>query len=168
MNSEMRRTRISKVVLSSGATDTNLEKSAKLLEIIGEMKPQIIKAGPRKRIPSFGVRPGLPLGTRITLRDEKALKILKKLLGAIDNRLNKKQVNDNHFSFGIKEYIEIPGIEYVREIGIRGFNVTVVFEKPGLRVKKKKIKKGKFPKRQEVLKDEIIKFMRENFNTEFV
>jgi large subunit ribosomal protein L5 len=93
--------------------------------------------------------------------------LLKRLLVAIENTLKKKQVSDNHFSFGVKEYIEIPGMEYQRDIGIRGFNITVVFMKPGFRVKRKKVKVGKLPKRQFVKKDEIIKFMEKEYKTKF-
>ena len=163
----MRKPFISKVVLSAGAVGTDLEKSVKLLEMLSGMKAQIIKSGPRRRIPAFGVKPNMPLGTRVTLRGKKAISLLKKSLGAVDNTLKKSQVNDNHFSFGIKEYIEIPGAEYVREIGIRGFNVTVGFERAGVRVKRKKIKRGKLPRKQNVSKEEIIKFMEENFKTNF-
>ena len=94
--------------------------------------------------------------------------LLRRLLGAISNVLSKRKVSENHFSFGIKEYIEIPGIEYNREIGIRGLNVTVVFIRSGMRVKRKKIKSGKVHKKQYVSKDEIISFMKEHFKTEFV
>jgi len=109
----------------------------------------------------------LPLGTRVTLRGKKAISLLKRSLGAVDNILKESQIVDNHFSFGIKEYIELTGAEYVREIGIRGFNVTVNFERAGIRVKRKKIKRGKLPKKQHVSKEEIIKFMEENFKTSF-
>lgn len=156
---------IEKIILSAGGVDKELEKSKKLLEILSGMKAQIIAS--TKRIPDFNVRPGLEVGTRVTLRGEKALELLKRLLGALDNTLSRKQVSDNHFSFGIHEYIEIPGIEYQREIGIKGLNVTVVFARPGLRVKRKKIKQGKVPSRQFVAKDEIISYMQKNFNTEF-
>ena len=87
------------------------------------------------------------------------------MLTAVDNKFKKKQVSDNHFSFGIKEYIEIPGMEYQRDIGIRGLNITVVFSRPGLRVKRKKIKHGRVPKKHYVKKEEIIKYMGDNFKT---
>ena len=58
-------------------------------------------------------------------------------------------------------------MEYQRDIGIRGLNVTVDFIRHGFRVKRKKIKAGKIPKRQYVSKEEIINFMEENFNTNF-
>ena len=163
----MREPYIGRVVLSAGATGPDLFKAQKLLELMSGMKAQIIKAGPKRRIPELGVKPGLELGTRVTLRGEKAIFLLKKLLGAVDNTLYEDQVSENHFSFGIKEYIDIPDMEYVRDIGIRGFNVTVVFERAGLRVKNKKIKSGRIPKRQHVTKDEIISYMEENFKTEF-
>ncbi|MCX8158690.1 MAG: 50S ribosomal protein L5 [Candidatus Pacearchaeota archaeon] len=162
----MRTIAIEKVVLSGGAVSQDLEKEKKLLEFISGKKAQKIIS--TKRIPEFDVRPGLEVGTRVTLRGKEAIELLKKLLASINNTLKKKQVSENHFSFGIKEYIEIPGIEYQRDIGIRGFNVTVVFARPGLRVKRKKIKKGKIPKKQFVSKDEIINYMKEVFKTKFI
>jgi len=168
MENAMRKIKISKIVISAGAVGKDLEKSAKLLNIISGMKAQIIKSGPRRRIPAFSVKPSMPLGTRVTLRGKKSFEILKNLLVGAGNKLYDEQVVNNHFSFGVKEYIEVPGLEYDREIGIRGFNVTVVFERAGVRVKKKKIKRGKFPARQQASREEIIKFMEENFQTEFL
>jgi large subunit ribosomal protein L5 len=162
----MRIIKIEKILLSAGGVDKELEKARKLLELLSGMKPQILQS--KKRIPSFNVRPGLQVGTRVTLRGSKSIDLLKRLLVAISNTLSIDQVSENHFSFGIKEYIEIPGIEYQREIGIRGFNITVVFIRTGNRVKRKKIKSGKFPKRQQISAQEIIKYMEENFSTEFI
>ena len=168
MENKMRRIKISKIVVSAGAVGKELEKAVKLLEKISGMKAQVIKSGPKRRIPAFKVKPNMPLGTRVTLRGKKSLEILKNLLIGAGNKLYEEQVVDNHFSFGVREYIEVPGLEYDREIGIRGFNVTVVFERAGVRVKKKKIKRGKFPKKQYVPKEKIIKFVEENFQTEFL
>lgn len=163
----MRKIRIEKIILSCGATGTDLEKSKKLLELISGMKAQIIRAGPKRRIPAFNVRPGLELGTRVTLRKKKAISLLKRLLSAKNNTLKQKQISKNHFSFGIPEYIEIPEIEYQRELGIRGLNVSTVLNRPGIRVKRKKIKSGKLPKKQDILPSEIINYMEENFKTKF-
>ncbi len=159
----MRKISVEKVVISAGATGDSLTKAHKLLEIISGKKAQIIKSS--KRIPDFDVRPGLEVGTRVTIRNEDAVVLLKRLLSAIDNKLKKKSISDNHFSFGIKEYIEIPGMEYQRDIGIRGLNATVTFARPGLRVQRKKIKGSKVAKVQYVTQDEIIQFMTEGFKT---
>lgn len=161
---KMREIKIEKVVLSVGGTGDYLEKGHKLLQILTNKKP--CKTKSRKRIPSLGVRPGLEIGTVVTVRKNHE-ELLKKFLIAIDNALKKKQISENNFSFGIKEYIEIPGVEYERDIGIMGFDVTVVFKRAGRRVRLKKVKSGKIPKRQVITKEEIIKFMEDKFQTTF-
>ncbi len=161
----MREVKIEKVVLSVGGIGEELEKGVKLLEILTERKPTKMKS--RKRIPSFSVRPGLEVGAVVTIRKNPE-ETLKKMLAAIENVIKKKQISVNNFSFGVKEYIEIPGVEYQREIGIIGFDVTVVFKRTGRRVGLRKIKRGKVPERQRVSKEEIIKFMEDNFQTRFV
>ena len=160
----MQKIKIEKIVLSVGGTGEDLDKGVRMLSLFTEKKPAKIKS--KKRIPSLGVRPKLEVGAVITLR-KNIEDLLKKLLATINNELKRKQINENGFSFGIKEYIEIPGMEYQRNIGIKGFDVTVVFKRSGRRVKLKKIKRGKFPKRQGISKNEIIKFMEENFQTKF-
>lgn len=160
----MREIKIEKIVLNIGATGENLEKGVKLLKLLTGKKPAKRKS--KKRIPSLDVRPGLEVGAVVTLRKNMD-EVLKRMLNTNDNTLNKKQISENNFSFGIKEYIEIPGMEYQRDIGIMGFDVTVVFQRMGRRVKLKKMKKGKIPKKQIITKEEIIKFMEDNFQTKF-
>ncbi len=154
---------IEKLVLSMGARADVLIKAKKLLEFLTQSKAHITTS--KKRIPDFDLSPGLEVGAIVTIRDQKAIELLKLLLGAIENKLKKKQISENHFSFGIEEYIEIPGVEYRRDIGILGFNVTVVFARKGLRVKRKKIKMGNLPKKQYVSQIEIIQFMEDRFKT---
>jgi len=161
----MRKIKIEKVVLSVGGIGDNLEKGVKLLKMLTGKKPAKMKSN--KRIPSLGIRPQLEIGAVVTIR-KNTEELLKKMLITIENILKKKQISENNFSFGIKEYIEIPGTEYQRDIGIMGFDVTVVFKRAGKRIKLKKIKKGKIPKRQIISKEEIIKFMEEKFQTEFI
>lgn len=160
----MRKIRIEKIVLNVGGIAENLEKGVKLLTFITKRKPARMKS--KKRIPSLSVRPGLEVGAVVTIRKNKE-ELLKKLLIAIENTLRKRQISTNNFSFGIKEYLEIPGMEYQRDIGIAGLDVTVVFRRVGQRIGLKKIKKGKVSKKQMVSKEEIIKFMEENFQTNF-
>jgi large subunit ribosomal protein L5 len=160
----MREIKIEKVVLNVGGTGEDLEKGFKLLKLITGGKPA--KRKTNKRIPTLSVRPGLEVGAVITLR-KNLDEFLERMLKSIDNKLKKKQISENNFSFGIAEYIEIPGMEYQRELGIIGLDVTVVFKRAGRRVGQKKTKRGKVPKRQVISKEEIIKFMEEKFGTEF-
>ncbi len=161
----MREIKIEKVVLSIGATAQELEKGVKLLKYLTGRKAAKMRS--RKRIPSLGVRPGLEVGAVVTIRKNPE-EVLRRMLSAIDNQLKKRQMSENNFSFGIKEYIEIPGIEYQRDIGIMGFDVTVVFKRTGRRIRLKKVKRGKVSRRQVIPKEEIIKFMENKFETEFV
>lgn len=163
----MKTPNITHVVLSAGATGQDLLKAKRLLDLVSKRKAQIIKSGPKRRIPELGVKPNMELGTRVTLRGKEAVQLLKRLLGAVGNKIRQKSVKENHFSFGIEEYIDIPDMEYVRDIGIRGFNVTVVFERAGVRVKRRKIKRGALPRRQHVSPQEIINYMTEVFKTKF-
>jgi large subunit ribosomal protein L5 len=160
----MREIKIEKVVVNVSGTADYLEKGVKLLKLLTGKKPAKMKS--KKRIPGWGVRPGLEIGTVVTLRKNTS-EFLKKMLITIDNTLRKKQMSENNFSFGIKEYIEIPGMEYQRDIGIMGFDVTVVFKRTGRRVSLRKMKQGRIPHRQKISKEEIIKFMEDNFHTKF-
>jgi len=158
----MRKIRIEKVVLNVSGIAEKLEKGFKLLSFITKRKPAKMKSN--KRIPSLDVRPGLEVGAVVTIRKGKE-ELLRRLLAAVDNFVKKRQMSENNFSFGIKEYLEIPGMEYQRDIGIAGLDVTVVFKRAGRRIRLKKIKKGKISKKQIITKEEIIKFMEENFQT---
>jgi len=162
---KMNEVKMEKIALNVGGTADNLEKGYKLLSRLTGRIPSKRKS--RKRIPALNVRPGLEVGCFVTLRGKDAEEMLKRLLQAVENKLKKKQISENSFSFGIKEYIEIPGVEYQRDIGIIGFDVSVTFTRAGKRVARRKIKKGRLPKKQNVSEEEIIKFMKEKFNTNF-
>lgn len=162
----MKNIRIEKVTLNIGAgkDQTRLEKGMILLNTITNATP--IKTITNKRIQEWGLRPGLPIGCKLTLRKNKATKILPRLLDAVDNRLRKKQFDDSgNIAFGIHEYIEIPGVKYDPKIGIMGLEVCVTLERPGYRIKRRKILQRKIPIRHRITKQEAIDFMTKYFNT---
>ena len=162
MGNKMKEIKLEKVILNIGGVAEKLDKGVILLEHISERKAIRVKA--TKRIPTWNVRPGLEVGTKVTLRGKDAIKMVEKLLPAIDNTLKEKQIQNNCFSFGIHEYIEIPGVKYIREVGIMGFEVTVVFSRAGKSVEKKKIKRGK-ARRLTVTREEIENYLITKFNT---
>jgi len=157
----MREVRIEKIVLSISSTADELEKGFKLLERITGKKA--VKRKSRKRIPTLGVRPGLEVGCMVTLRGKKAEELLRRLFAAADNKIKEKQIAQNMMAFGVKEYIEIPGMQYQRDIGILGFDVSVVFSRKGKRVERRKIKKSKISKKQHVSKEEISQYLKNKF-----
>lgn len=162
----MKSIRIEKITLNIGAgkDQTRLEKGLTLLNTITNTTP--IKTITNKRIQEWGLRPGLPIGCKLTLRKDKAMKILPRLLDAIDNRLREKQFDGNgNIAFGIHEYIEIPGVKYDPKIGIMGLEVCVTLERPGYRIKRRRLLSRKIPIRHRISKQEAINFMTKNFNT---
>ena len=163
----MREIEIEKIILNCGAIGEKLDRSVKLLEMITKRK--VSKTKSRKRIPAFGIAPGKEAGCKVTIRNKEEInKLLKRIFAAIGNKINKKIIANNHFSVGIQEYIEVPGLEYNRDIGILGFEVAVVFKRKGRGIIYKKKNKIKYPKKQEVSKEEIIEFLNKNFGMEIV
>jgi len=161
----MKDVRIEKITLNIGAgkDQTRLEKGMVLLNAITNAIP--IKTVTNKRIQEWGLRPGLPIGCKITLRKDRAVKILPGLLTAIDNQLKDKQFDDNgNIAFGIHEYIDIPGVKYDPKIGIIGLQVCITLERPGYRIRRRRLLAGKIPMRHKISKQEAIDFMTKNFN----
>ncbi|MBI2650450.1 50S ribosomal protein L5 [Candidatus Woesearchaeota archaeon] len=162
----MKDIRIEKVTLNIGAgkDQAKLEKGMALLNAVASATP--VKTITNKRIQEWGLRPGLPIGCKLTLRKERAIKMLPRLLEAIDNRLREKQFDGNgNIAFGIHEYIEIPGVKYDPKIGIMGLEVCVTLERPGFRIKRRKSMARRIPARHRISKQEAINFMSSNFNT---
>ncbi len=163
----MRELRLTKITLNFGAGKNPqlLERGVLLLKKITGKDP--VQTITQKRIPSWSLRPGLPIGAKITLRGEEAEKILKQLLTAKENRLKESNFdNEGNFSFGIHEYIEIQGIKYDPDIGMLGLEVAATIERPGFRIKKRRMKKRKVPKKHRVTKEEAINFVKQKFGVE--
>jgi len=161
----MKEIRIGKVTLNIGAGKdmAKLEKGVKLLKLVTGIDP--VKTITQKRIPTWGLRPGLPIGCKITLRKQKAIDMLRRLLEAKDFIIKESQFDETgNLAFGIHEYIDVPGIEYEPEIGILGFEVCVTFERAGFRIKTRKIKKRKIKGNHKIKKQEVIDMMKKEFN----
>ncbi len=161
----MKEIRIEKITLNKGVGEAgeNLKKASKLLHTISSRKT--VNNTSSKRIPTWGVRPGLEIGTKVTIRSKEAEELLKRLFVAVENRIKPTSFGkDGNFSFGIPEYIEIPGVQYDPEIGIVGLEVAVTLERPGYRVKKRKYDKAKVGRKHIITKDEAIEYVQTKFN----
>jgi len=159
----MRIIRIEKVTLNIGCGDdtAKLEKAVKLLEYLTEKKPLVTKS---KRRSTFGVAKGKPIGVKVTLRKKEAIEFLKKALTAVENKLKLSQFDaEGNFSFGIKEYIDIPGVRYSHEVGMMGLDVSATLERAGFRIKRRRIQKRKIPTKHKINKQEAIEWLKNNF-----
>lgn len=160
----MKAVRIEKLTLNIGAgkEQAKLEKGLLLLKHITGIEP--VKTVTKKRIPAWGLRPGLPIGCKITLRKHPAAELLKRLLKAKDMKLNSGQFDSlGNLSFGIPEYIDIPGTNYEPKIGVIGLEVCVTLEKPGYRIKRRRLLRRPVPKKHLVTKGDAISFMQQQF-----
>ncbi|MEM2890410.1 MAG: 50S ribosomal protein L5 [Candidatus Hadarchaeum sp.] len=163
----MRQIRVEKVVLNIGVGEggDRLAKAEKVLEMIAGQKPARTQA--RKSVRDWRVKKGEPIGCKVTLRGEKASKVLKKLLEAVDNKIKATSFDESgNVSFGIKEHIDIPGISYDPEIGMFGMDVSIALERPGYRIKRRSLLRRPVPRSHRVTREEAINFMITNFGVE--
>jgi len=161
----MKEIRITKITLNIGAGKNQdmLKKGLLLLKKLSPLTP--VKTTAKKRIPTWGLRVGLPIGCKVTVRKD-AKNLLKRLLVARDNTLPLKSFGSNgNFSFGVPEYIDIEGLEYDPDLKMMGLEVAVTLERPGFRISKRKIKPKTVSKKHLISKDEAVKFMEEKFGT---
>ncbi|MBS3143722.1 50S ribosomal protein L5 [Candidatus Woesearchaeota archaeon] len=162
---KMQEIRIEKITLNIGIGESGdrLEKAVLLLKYISGIKP--VKTKTMQRIPTWNIRPKLAIGAKVTLRGKKAEALLKKLFEAGRNKIAMKKFDRNgNISFGIKEYINIPEIEYKPEIGIIGLEVAVTLERPGFRIKKRRLKKSKVGIKHRITKEQAMEFIKSKFN----
>jgi len=165
-NNSMREIKVSKVTLNIGAgkNEDLLKKGLKLLQKLSPLNP--VKTITKKRIPGWGLRPGLAIGAKVTIRNDTE-ELLKKLLVAKENILKEKCFdNQGNFSFGVPEYIDIEGLEYDPDLKIIGLEAAVTLERPGFRVKKRKITPRKINKNHKITKEDAIAFIKEKFAVE--
>lgn len=159
----MREILIDSVTLNIGAgTEAEkVEKAALLLSRISGRKA--VKTFAKKRIPTWKIRPGLPVGARVSLRGKGAEELLKRLLTAVDFTLPKSSFTNNGFSFGVKECVDIPEVKYDPKIGIIGLDTIVALKRRGYRVSRRKIKKAKIGAGHTISGDEAFAWMQAKF-----
>lgn len=166
---KMREIRVEKVTLNlgTGGPGEILDKSMKLLNKLTNSKP--VPTTTKRRIPAWNIRPGLQIGCKATIRGKKAEDLLKRLLQARESKLNLSNFDDQgNFSFGVKEYLDVPGIEYDPSIGIIGFEAAVSLARPGFRIKHRRILKRAIKKNHKITKEEAISFIQNKYSIQLV
>ena len=162
---QMENVKIAKATVNIGVGESGerLARAEQLLINILDQKP--VRTISKVTNPEFGIRRGQPIACKVTLRNEKADKAVKMVLDGIGNRLKASQFDaQGNVAFGIEEHIDIPGMRYDPDIGIFGMNVAVTFEKPGYRIKRRKIQHKKVPNKHQVTKEETMEFMKQEFH----
>ncbi|PWI49102.1 50S ribosomal protein L5 [Candidatus Heimdallarchaeota archaeon B3_Heim] len=161
----MRKPLVKKVSVnfSVGASGPELEKARELCETLTKQVPAEGKA--KESVRGFAIRKHEPIAVFTTLRGELAKEFLKKSLWAIEDRVSSKKFDmHGNLSFGIDDHLNLPNIKYDPKIGVHGFNTTVVLERNGFRIKKRRIRPHKVPMRHKISKEEGIAFFKHEYN----
>ena len=156
---------LEKVTLNIGVGEGGqaLENAKTLLKNISGRSPVTTLA--KSRNPTFKIRKGDPIGTKVTLRGKLAQDVLTRALQAVEKKINEKSFdNFGNVAFGVKEYIDYPGIKYDARIGMLGFDVCVSLRKKGVRIAQRRRAKSPLPLKQRVSSKEALEFMQKNFS----
>lgn len=128
--------RLEKIVINMGVGEAVqnikiLDSAVSELSKISGQKPIVNKA--KKSIATYKVRQGMPIGTSVTLRNERMYDFLQKLCCVVLPRIRDfRGVNDRSFdgrgnyTFGIKEQILFPEIKYDDVETVKGMDITIV------------------------------------------
>jgi large subunit ribosomal protein L5 len=152
---------IDKVIVNMGvgADPDKMKRALQVINVVTARKP--FQTQCKVRIPDWGLRPGVVIGLKVTMRKAQAADFLKRAFLAKENKISERSFdNAGNFGFGIKEHINMPGAKYDPKLGIMGFDVLVALKKRGYRVKERKIKPAKVGKNQRVTKEEAINFVK--------
>ena len=127
--------KISKIILNMGIGDAKedskiLDKAQEELSLISGQKA--VKTKAKKAIAAFKIREGMPLGVSVTLRNKMMYEFLDRLINIAIPRIrdfrgletNSFDGNGN-YSFGVKEQIIFPEINYDKIDKVRGLNITI-------------------------------------------
>jgi large subunit ribosomal protein L5 len=161
---------IAKVVLNIGVGEAGekLIRADRVLRILtGERKT--IQTLSKTTNKDLGIRDGMPIGVKVTLRGENAETLIKRALWVRNNRLPTYCFDSSgNFSFGIPDYTSFEGEKYDPDIGIFGLDINVVLERKGYRVSRRKHARGKIARHHRITSDEAREFAKQRFNLEVI
>lgn len=135
LHSTMQTPRLSKITLNMGlgeavANKNVLKTATEDLERISGQKAVITKA--KKSEAAFKIREGWPVGAKVTLRRERMYEFLDRLISVAIPRIRdfrglpgKSFDGRGNYSFGIKEQIVFPEIDYDNVDAMRGLDVCI-------------------------------------------
>jgi large subunit ribosomal protein L5 len=128
--------RLQKIVLNTSIKEAIqnvklLEQAAEELTLIAGQKAVIARS--RKSIAAFRLREGMPIGARVTLRNERMWEFFDRLVTVAIPRIRDfRGVNPKAFdgrgnySLGLTEQIVFPEIDYDKVNRINGMNIAFV------------------------------------------
>ena len=127
--------RVDKIVLNMGVGEAVADSKkvtsalADLAKIAGQ-KPAVTKS--RKSIATFKLRENMPIGGKVTLRQNRMYDFLDRLISIALPRVRdfrgvsgRSFDGRGNFNMGVKEQIIFPEVEYDKIDTLRGMNITI-------------------------------------------
>lgn len=128
--------KLEKIVINMGVGEAKenakiLDAAVKELEIIAGQKAVLTRA--KNSVANFKIREGMPIGCKVTLRNDRMYEFLDRLVN-----LSLPRVRDfrgvspdsfdgrGNYALGIREQIIFPEIEYDKVDKVRGMDVIIV------------------------------------------
>jgi large subunit ribosomal protein L5 len=160
---------IEKVTINIGVGEAGerLKKAESVLENITNHKPvQTISTITNKE---FGIRKRMPIGCKVTLRGKDAHDFLKKAWDTRENRIADYAFDEQgNLSFGIPDHTLFKDQKYNPDIGIFGMDISITMEKPGFRIKRRRVQQRKVPHKHQVSKEEAMDYISKTFDVKVI
>ena len=130
--STMQIPRIEKIVVNVGCGEARdnakvLDAVVRDLGVITGQKAIVTKA--KKSVANFKVREGMPIGAKVTLRQDKMWEFLDRLFNVALPRVRGISPNSfdgrGNYALGVKEQLIFPEIEYDKIDKIRGMDIVI-------------------------------------------
>lgn len=128
--------RLEKIIINMGIGEAVMDKNvldSAVEEITTIAGQKAVKTYARKSVSNFKLREGMPIGVRVTLRGARMYDFLDKLISISlprvrDFRGIKASSFDGrgNYTFGLKEQIVFPEIEFDKINKVRGMDITIV------------------------------------------
>jgi large subunit ribosomal protein L5 len=161
--------RIAKVTVNIGVGEggEKLQKAEKVLAKLTGHKP--VRTIGKELNRELGVRPGEPIGCKVTLRGDDAESFVSRALNSRKNKIYEYSFdNQGNLQFGIADYTNFDGERYDPDIGVFGMDVCITLEKPGFRIKARRLMSRSIPKEHRVSREEAKAFLVPKFKIEVV
>ena len=161
--------KIAKITVNIGVGEAGekLSKAETVLKNITGQKPvQTLSQTTNK---DWGLRKRMPIGCKVTLRKKRADNFLIEALKTRNNKIAEYSFDDQgNFSLGIPDHTLFTDQRYDPNIGIFGMDICVTMEKPGYRIKHRRINRRKIHQRHQVNRQEAIKYISETYHAEVI
>lgn len=148
--------------ISVGESGDRLTRASKVLEQLTGQTPVTSKA--RYTVRSFQIRRNEKIACHVTIRGPKAEEVLERALKVKEYELRRRNFSETgNFGFGIDEHIDL-GIKYDPGIGIFGMDFYVIMGRPGMRIARRKQKKGRVGAPHRVRPEQTVAWFKQRFD----